>query len=85
MAAALWRPGPGVRLALRGVMALLIVGSLVGGVMHLAGNATFAQEIQPNAGAAEIWIAALKGAAPLLAPGILALAGVLGLAATYAE
>ena len=83
--AALWRPSRAALLALRGVMALLILGSLFGIYEHLEGNLAFAQEIRPNAAAAVVWLDALRGAAPLLAPGILALAGMLALAATYAH
>jgi hypothetical protein len=43
----------------------------------------FQTEIRPNAPLVNSVITALSGAAPLLAPGMLGLAGVLGLAATY--
>lgn len=68
---------------LRIVMAFLIVGSLFGVYEHVAGNLAFALEIQPTATFSERVLEALGGANPLLAPGMLALAGVLALAATY--
>ena len=43
----------------------------------------FALEIQPNATTSEIVMDALRGANPLLAPGVLALAAILAIAATY--
>jgi hypothetical protein len=83
VAAALLRPMREVLLALRGVMGLLVAGSLYGGYAHLAGNLAFELEMRPGAVWSDVWLVALKGAAPLLAPGILALASVLALAATY--
>jgi hypothetical protein len=83
--AALLRPRRGTLLALRGVMALLAAGSLLGIYEHIEGNLAFALEIRPNAALGDIWLEALTGAAPLLAPGILALAASLAIAATYAH
>jgi hypothetical protein len=81
--AALLRPCRTTLLALRGVMALLIVGSLFGIYEHIEGNLAFELEIRPSAALADVWLKALQGAAPLLAPGILALAAALAIAATY--
>ena len=69
--------------AVRAASALVVVGSVVGVVLHVKGNLEFEREIHPGApllGA--LWEAA-RGASPLLAPGALALAGVLGAAATW--
>ena len=81
--AALFRPQRVTLLALRGVMGLLMVGSLFGIYEHLESNIAFELDIRPGVGVASVLIDALKGAAPLLAPGILALAGLLAIAATY--
>jgi hypothetical protein len=81
--AALVRPTRATLLVLRGVMAVLILGSLFGVYEHIQGNLAFALEIRPGAAASAVWFEALKGAAPLLAPGVLALAAVVALAATY--
>ncbi len=67
---------------LRGVMMLMVLGSGLGLGLHLLGNYQFEQEIRPSAAGLEVFLEALKGANPLLAPGILALAGLLALAAT---
>lgn len=83
VAAALLRPRRATLLALRGVMALLIAGSLLGVYEHLEGNIGFALEIRPGASVGDVFFTALRGGNPLLAPGILALAGVLAIAATY--
>ena len=77
------RPGRGVLQALRGVMALLVLGSLLGVYEHIEGNLEVVREVQPNAAASTVLLKTLTGAAPLLAPGILALVALLAIAATY--
>ena len=81
--AVLARPQPLTINILRAVMALVILGSLLGGWEHLESNVDFETEMRPGITAIDAIPAALMGAAPLLAPGILGLAGVLALAATY--
>ena len=66
----------------RGVMSALIVVSLVGVFQHVRANYLFVREIKPANGAGEAFIEALTGASPLLASGILALAGACGLMAS---
>jgi hypothetical protein len=83
--AALLRSRRGTLLGLRAVMAVLLAGSLFGIYEHVEGNLAFALEIRPGAAVSDVWTEALTGAAPLLAPGILALAALLALAATYAH
>ncbi|MCB9136910.1 MAG: hypothetical protein H6642_01025 [Caldilineaceae bacterium] len=78
-----WKPTGAAVKTLRWVSLLLLVGSLFGGYEHLEGNIEFAREIQPNAQLADIFFEALKGADPLLAPGILGLTAILAFAATY--
>lgn len=68
---------------LRMVMALVALGGLFGIFEHFEHNLAFELEIRPNAVASEVVLDALSGANPFLAPGILALAAVLALAATY--
>lgn len=83
---AVWvRPQRATVWALRLVMGLLLAGSALGVWEHIQGNLAFALEIRPNATSSEVWLEALTGANPLLAPGILALAGILAFAATYAH
>lgn len=68
---------------LRVCMALVTLGSLYGIFEHLRNNIAFEREIHPNAPTGDIFFNALGGATPLLAPGILAAAAVLALAAAY--
>jgi hypothetical protein len=81
--AALLRPRRATLIALRLVMALLMVGGLVGVVEHIQSNLAFELDIRPSASVSAVVFDALRGAAPLLAPGILALAAILAIAATY--
>lgn len=77
------RPNPTTLRFLRGVAVLMIVASLAGIGFHLRGNFSFELEIRPNAAFTDVIMDALMGAAPLLAPGVLALGGILALATTY--
>ncbi|MCA9866849.1 MAG: hypothetical protein KIS95_09340 [Anaerolineae bacterium] len=82
---ALLRAGRGATRVLRAVAAVIALGGLLGMYFHLTGNLAFAREIQPNATATAVLADALRGAAPLLAPGILTIAAMLAVAGTYAE
>lgn len=78
-----FRPSRATLWLLRAAMLPVALGTLLGVREHLEGNAEIFVEV--NAGAAlpeAIW-GALSGAAPVLAPGILVLAAVIALAATY--
>ena len=69
--------------ALRAASALVVVGAAAGVVLHIRGNFAFEREIHPAAPlAVALWEAA-RGASPLLAPGALAVAGVVAAAATW--
>jgi len=81
--AALLRPRRSTLLALRVCMALVVSGSLLGIYLHVDGNLALQREISPNATTGATLFGALGGANPLLAPGILAVAALLALAATY--
>jgi hypothetical protein len=70
-------------LALRGVMVGVVLGSLFGIYEHISNNFAFELEIQPNEAISTALMHSLAGANPLLAPGVLALAAVLAIAATY--
>ena len=83
IAVALVRPGRRALKALRIVMGVTLFGSLFGLYEHFEHNWEFAREIRPNASFSVMFIDTLHGGNPLLAPGILALAAVLAIAATY--
>jgi hypothetical protein len=81
--AMLLRPQRRTVLWLRWIMAITFVGSLFGVSEHIEHNIAFALEIRPNAVTNDVFLEALGGANPLLAPGILAFTALLALAATY--
>lgn len=68
---------------LRGVMALLALGGLLGVYQHVSHNWAFALEIRPNTPWQAVFWEALGGASPLMAPGILLLIALLAVAATW--
>lgn len=81
--AALLKPRRATFQALRVCMLLVVCGSLYGVYSHVENNYEFQREVHPNASASELMWGALAGANPLLAPGILAVAAMLALAAAY--
>lgn len=81
--AVLMKPTQGRLRFLRWITAITLAGSLFGVYEHLEHNIAFALEIRPNAVVSDVFLAALTGGNPLLAPGILAFMAVLALAATY--
>jgi hypothetical protein len=81
--AALLRPRRATLLSLRALSGLVILGSLFGIYEHVTDNFAIKREVDPAAPTSELMLSALGGANPLLAPGMLAVAAVLALAATY--
>ncbi len=83
----LWRTGRQLSrrglLALRLSMAVIAAGSLLGAWEHFEGNYEFARETHPHAARWTLVRSGLTGRDPLLAPGILAAAAAVTLAATY--
>lgn len=79
----LLRPHRNTIRLLRWVMGITFAGSLFGIYEHVEHNIGFALEIRPNATTGDIFFEALGGANPLLAPGMLAVAALLAVAATY--
>lgn len=81
---AVWvAPKTGSVKILRWVMVGMAAASLLGMYLHFSGNLAFTREINPSFSLMESILPAMKGSYPLLAPGILFLAGMLGAAATY--
>jgi phosphoglycerol transferase MdoB-like AlkP superfamily enzyme len=83
LALAYFRPGRRTMALLRWFMIIIAACSLIGVYEHMANNLGFRIEIQPNATTWELILATLEGANPVLAPGILMLGAVIGVAATY--
>ena len=74
----------GVTWMFRGAMALLIVSGATGAVLHYRANMEFKLEMDPSLGGAALFWSVLQAKAPpSLAPGNMALLGLLGLASTF--
>ena len=83
LAAVIVKATPVTIWAMRLVMVTMFPVTLLGMWEHLDGNMDFQRDIRPAAGTWEQFTYAIHGAAPLLAPGILALAAGVALIATY--
>ena len=80
---ALFRPRRATLLGLRVCMGVVMCGSLFGIYEHFSNNIAFQREIKPSATMSEVLVSAVAGGNPLLAPGTLAVAALLALAASY--
>ena len=56
-----------------------ILSGIVGVWLHFEGNVAFEKEMYPNLPHSEIWIEALTGATPALAPGSMIALGIFGM------
>jgi hypothetical protein len=79
----LFLPSPNTVRILRICMVVIVLGTLFGIYQHIAGNIALEREIDPKATTSQVVLRGLSGGNPLLAPGVLAIAAVLALAATY--
>jgi hypothetical protein len=76
-------PGvPAIR-ALQLLMALFVVSGAIGVGLHYQGNEEFEREMYPTLEGLDLVRQTLTGATPVLAPGSMALVGLVGLAMTY--
>ena len=80
---AYFRPNRASVSALCWCMVVIGICSFIGFYEHMANNLSFWREIQPNATTRELIVATFNGGIPVLAPGILLLGSVIGLAAIY--
>ena len=78
------RPSRLTVLALRATMTVIALGSLLGVYEHIRGNLEFAREIHPRASTISLLQTAFTGRNPLGAPGLLAVAAAVAIAATVA-
>lgn len=79
------RPTDRALRAFRGVLVLFLVAAAVGIYLHYSGNVEFEVEQDPAIGGLRLVWEALTGATPALAPGSMALLGLIGYAATVAR
>lgn len=69
--------------AMRALMLLFIIAGPLGTLMHYQGNTEFELEMYPSLSGIELIKKTMTGATPVLAPGTMAVLGLLGLAQTY--
>ena len=88
LAASAWawrRPGPGVLAAVRWVSLAVLAVGVLGVGFHLWGNLTFSLDVAPQETTLERVWDTLTGGNPAFAPGMLAVAAALSLAATWSH
>ena len=64
-------------------MGIVVLGTLLGIYLHVEGNVAFGREVDPKASTSQLAWEGVGGGNPLLAPGVLAIAALLAVAATY--
>ena len=69
----------------QGVMVCCIISGAVGVLLHFNSNEEFALEVYPGLAPLDLLWKSVKGAAPILAPGIMVQLGVLGLGYSFEE
>ena len=77
------RPSAASARGVRLVMALFVVSGVSGVGLHYCGNHDFELEMYPSMAGMELVRETLTGATPVLAPGSMALLGLVGLAAVH--
>jgi hypothetical protein len=78
-------PGRRTLLAYRALMAVCVISGVVGHRLHYAGNMEFELEVFPNMAGWELFREVVTGATPVLAPGTMAVIGLLGLLAVWRQ
>lgn len=78
-----WKPARTSLTLFRWLMGIVAAASLYGMYLHFMGNYQFTLEINPSFSAWEAVWPAMKGSYPLLAPGMLLVAALIGAAGTY--
>jgi hypothetical protein len=76
-------PNPTTLRLFRWLMVIVAASALAGLYFHLHGNVEFKQETHPELAGLPLYWQALKGGIPVLAPGMMAQLGLLGVAFTF--
>ena len=74
--------GSAVR-ALQVVMVACLISGGIGGVQHLRGNLGYAKDSNPSLSGRELYVEAVMGSTPTLAPGMMVQLALIGLAFTF--
>jgi hypothetical protein len=81
----LLRTTPAAVRALRLCMGVIVLGTLLGVYEHVSGNIKLEREVNPGANSSRLLWRGVSGGNPLLAPGVLAIAALLAVSATYRQ
>ena len=68
---------------LQGIMLVMLLSGAIGVVQHFRGNVVYASESNPSLSGRELYLEAIRGSTPTLAPGVMAQLALIGLAFTF--
>ena len=68
---------------LQGIMLVMLLSGGIGVVQHFRGNVTYASESNPSLSGRELYLEAIRGSTPTLAPGVMAQLALIGLAFAF--
>ena len=69
--------------ALQGIMVLTLLSGGIGAVQHFRGNVIYASESNPSLTGRELYVEAVMGSTPTLAPGMMVQLALIGLAFAF--
>ena len=69
--------------ALQGIMWLMLLSGGIGVVQHFRGNVVYASESNPSLSGRELYLEAIMGSTPTLAPGMMVQLALIGLAFAF--
>jgi hypothetical protein len=78
-----WRPSPKGLRTMQAMMVLFLLNGVAGVFLHFRANVSFERDSNPSLGGSELYMKALMGATPLLAPGTMIQLGLVGLAFAF--
>ncbi len=69
--------------ALQGIMLLTLLSGGIGVIQHFRGNVTYASESNPSLSGRDLYVEAIMGSTPTLAPGVMVQLALIGLAFAF--
>jgi len=69
--------------ALQGIMLLTLLSGGIGVIQHFRGNVTYASESNPSLSGRDLYVEAVMGSTPTLAPGVMVQLALIGLAFAF--
>jgi hypothetical protein len=78
-----WQATAGSLRTMQALMLLFLLNGLAGVVLHFRANVNWEHDSNPSLSGSELYLKAVRGATPLLAPGTMIQLGLVGLAFTF--